>query len=199
MKTGNLVSIVLLAVTLLAPVPNAFGQPLSALISTSKGEIELELNARAAPTTVANFVNLARRGFYDGLSFHRFEPRFMIQGGDPLGTGTGTPGYRFSGETHLRHNRPGVISMANSGPGTEGSQFFITHVRTPHLDGLHSVFGGVTQGMDVVNSLRAGDIIERITISGDISALWAQKAGQLESWNAVLNENYPDLRPAPTP
>ena len=169
MKTGNLVSIVLLAVTLLAPVPNAFGQPLSALISTSKGEIELELNARAAPTTVANFVNLARRGFYDGLSFHRFEPRFMIQGGDPLGTGTGTPGYRF------------------------------THVRTPHLDGLHSVFGGVTQGMDVVNSLRAGDIIERITISGDISALWAQKAGQLESWNAVLNENYPDLRPAPTP
>lgn len=189
---------VLLAALLLSS-GSAFAQGLSAVIITSKGTIELDLNERAAPTTVANFVNLAKRGFYDGLTFHRVEPRFMIQGGDPLGTGSGTPGYRFSGETNLRHNRPGVISMANSGPGTEGSQFFITHVRTPHLDGLHSVFGVVTQGMDVVNSIRAGDLIERITINGDISALWTQRSALLSSWNATLDENYPDLKPAPTP
>ncbi|HDZ09911.1 MAG TPA: peptidylprolyl isomerase [Pseudohongiella sp.] len=183
----------------MVPVGSVYAQAISAVISTSKGDIMLELNQRAAPTTVANFVNLAKRGFYDGLTFHRVEPRFMIQGGDPLGTGTGNPGYRFSGETHLRHNRPGVISMANSGPGTEGSQFFITHVRAPHLDGLHSVFGGVTQGMEVVNSIRPGDVIEQITITGDISSLWTQKSAVLESWNATLDENYPDLRPAPTP
>jgi len=189
----------LVLVLLIAPMAGVHAQDLKALITTSKGAIELELNARAAPTTVANFINLAKRGFYDGLTFHRVEPLFMIQGGDPLGTGTGNPGYRFSGETHLRHNRPGIISMANSGPGTEGSQFFITHVRTPHLDGLHSAFGGVTQGMDVVNRIRPGDVIGQITISGDISSLWAQKADMLASWNAALDENYPDLRPAPTP
>lgn len=189
----------MMAAALMMQSGQAYGQALSAVINTSKGDILLELNERAAPTTVANFVNLAKRGFYDGLTFHRVEPRFMIQGGDPLGTGTGSPGYRFSGETHLRHNRPGVISMANSGPGTEGSQFFITHVRTPHLDGLHSVFGGVTQGMDVVNSIRPGDVIQQITISGDISSLWIQKADALSSWNAALDENYPDLRPAPSP
>lgn len=179
-----------------APV---LAQELTALIVTNKGNIELSLNERAAPSSVANFVNLAKRGFYDGLIFHRVEPRFMIQGGDPLGTGTGSPGYRFAGETNLRHNRPGVISTANAGPGTDGSQFFITHVPTPHLDGLHSVFGGVTQGMDVVNSIRRGDRIESITISGDISALWARKAADLQRWNAALDEGFPDLRPAPVP
>jgi peptidyl-prolyl cis-trans isomerase B (cyclophilin B) len=199
MKTKGFIAGIMMAAALLAPFSDVRAQGLTAVITTSKGDIELELNERAAPTSVANFVNLAKRGFYDGLTFHRVEPRFMIQGGDPLGTGTGTPGYRFSGETHLRHNRPGVISMANSGPGTEGSQFFITHVRTPHLDGLHSVFGGVTRGMDVVNSIRAGDVIERITINGDISPLWTQKADALASWNATLDENYPDLRAAPMP
>jgi len=199
MKAKGFIAGIMMAVALLAPFSDVRAQGLTAVITTSKGDIELELNERAAPTSVANFVNLAKRGFYDGLTFHRVEPRFMIQGGDPLGTGTGTPGYRFSGETHLRHNRPGVISMANSGPGTEGSQFFITHVRTPHLDGLHSVFGGVAGGMDVVNNIRAGDAIERITINGDISPLWAQKADVLASWNATLDENYPDLRAAPTP
>lgn len=199
MKVKVLVRFILMVVALIAPLGSAYGQGLSAIITTSKGTIELELNERAAPTTVANFINLAKRGFYDGLIFHRVEPQFMIQGGDPLGTGTGNPGYRFSGETHLRHNRPGIISMANSGPGTEGSQFFITHVRTPHLDGLHSAFGGVTRGMDVVNRIRPGDVIEQITISGDISSLWAQKADMLASWNATLDENYPDLRPAPSP
>lgn len=174
-------------------------QGLTATIETSKGVIEVALNERSAPTSVANFVNLSLRGFYDGLTFHRVEPRFMVQGGDPQGDGRGNPGYRFSGETNLRHNRPGVISTANAGPGTDGSQFFITHVPTPHLDGLHSVFGGVTQGMNVVNSIRRGDTIIRVTIEGDIAALWARKAADLQTWNAALDENFPDLRPAPTP
>ncbi len=170
---------------------------LTAVIATEKGDIELRLRGDAAPTSVANFVNLAERGFYDGLLFHRVEPRFMVQGGDPEGTGRGGPGYRFSGETNLRHNRPGILSMANAGPGTEGSQFFITHVPTPHLDGLHSVFGVVTRGMDVVNAIRRGDKIESISIRGDYSAVLEQKADLLSEWNAALDEQFPDLKPAP--
>lgn len=171
---------------------------LSAVIATNKGEIELRLRSDAAPTTVANFVNLAERGFYDGLLFHRVEPRFMIQGGDPEGTGRGGPGYQFAGETNLRHNRPGILSMANAGPGTEGSQFFITHLPTPHLDGLHSVFGVVTRGMDVVNAIRRGDQIESIEIRGNYSALLQQKADILAEWNGILDEQFPALQPAPT-
>lgn len=172
---------------------------LTAIIVTAKGNIEVALNERAAPTSVASFVNLALRGFYDGLIFHRVEPRFMIQGGDPLGAGNGGPGYRFAGEINLRHNRPGILSMANSGPGTDGSQFFITHAPTPHLDGLHSVFGSVTVGMDVVNEIRRGDVIETITIDGNISDLWQRKASDLASWNQTLDENFPDLKVAPQP
>lgn len=171
---------------------------LSAVIATEKGDITLRLRPDAAPTSVANFVNLAERGFYDGLLFHRVESRFMIQGGDPEGTGRGGPGYRFAGETNLRHNRPGILSMANAGPGTEGSQFFVTHVPTPHLDGLHSVFGVVTGGMDVVNAIRRGDLIKSIEIRGDYSRLFQQKAQQLAEWNAVLDEQFPDLKPAPS-
>ena len=113
---------------------SAFAQPLRAIINTSKGEIVVQLNERAAPTTVANFTNLAMRGFYDGLTFHRVERNFMVQGGDPLGNGTGDPGYKFAGEIVLHHNQPGIISMANSGPGTDGSQFFLTHLATPFLN-----------------------------------------------------------------
>ena len=172
---------------------------LSATIVTNKGNIEVTLNERAAPTSVASFVNLALRGFYDGLTFHRVEPRFMIQGGDPLGAGNGGPGYRFAGEINLRHNRPGVLSMANAGPGTDGSQFFITHAPAPHLDGLHSVFGSVTSGMDVVNEIRRGDVIETITVEGDVSQLWQRKAADLSNWNEILDENFPDLKAAPQP
>lgn len=162
-------------------------QTLSAVISTAKGEIRLELFERNAPLTVANFVNLVERGFYDGLIFHRVERNFMIQGGDPLGNGTGGPGYRFSGELSLRHNRPGMLSMANSGPGTEGSQFFITHVPTPHLDGLHSVFGRVIEGMEVVNRITRGDTIEKIEIIGDTAPLKQRKRVDIERWNAILD------------
>lgn len=175
-----------------------FAQQLTAVIDTSKGEIRVELNARAAPTTVANFVNLAQRGFYDGLIFHRIERNFMVQGGDPLGTGSGGPGYQFRGEIVLKHNQPGIISMANSGPGTDGSQFFLTHLATPHLDGLHSVFGKVIAGMPVVYELRRRDVINSITIEGDASSLFERRKAQLEQWNQSLDENFPDLNPAQT-
>lgn len=174
-------------------------QSLRALIDTSKGEILVELNERAAPTTVANFVNLAQRGFYDGLTFHRVERNFMVQGGDPLGNGTGGPGYQFTGEIILKHNQPGIISMANAGPGTDGSQFFLTHLATPFLDGLHSVFGRLVQGQAVVNQIRRKDVINSITIEGDPSELFRRRQAQLEEWNQALDEIFPELKPAFVP
>ncbi len=171
-------------------------QGLKASIVTDKGTIEVELSERAAPTSVANFVNLAERGFYDGLNFHRVERNFVIQGGDPRGNGTGGPGYQFTGEMILKHTRPGTLSMANSGIGTDGSQFFLTLVPTPHLDGKHSVFGRVTSGLDAIYKINRGDVIRSITISGDTSALKARKQADLEKWNAILDADFPDLRPA---
>lgn len=131
----------------------------SATISTDKGEMVLELFADKTPKTVNNFVFLAREGFYDGTIFHRVIANFMVQGGDPTGTGTGGPGYRFADEFHpsLKHNKPGILSMANAGPGTNGSQFFITHVPTNWLDGKHSVFGQITSGMNVLMSIPERD------------------------------------------
>ena len=131
----------------------------SARLKTERGEIVIELYADRAPLTVENFVNLARAGFYDGTTFHRVIGGFMAQGGDPTGTGTGGPGYQFGDEFHpsLRHDGPGILSMANAGAGTNGSQFFITFGPTPHLDNRHSVFGRVTEGMDVVQALRERD------------------------------------------
>ena len=173
-----------------------YAQGLVAIINTSKGVIEAELNDRAAPTTVANFINLAIRGFYDGLTFHRVERNFMVQGGDPLGNGSGGPGYRFAGEIILKHNQPGILSMANSGPGTDGSQFFLTHLATPHLDGLHSVFGKVINGQSVIYDIRRRDVINSISIQGDPTNLFKRKAEDLETWNNTLDLNYPDLKPA---
>ena len=165
---------------------------MQAIINTSKGVIRLTLFAENTPLTVANFVNLARRGFYDGLNFHRVIGDFMIQGGCPLGTGTGGPGYRFEDEfdATLRHDRPGRLSMANSGPGTNGSQFFITHVPTPHLDDNHSIFGeGVdANDQDVVNAVSQGDVIDTITIEGDVDGLFEQVSDRLSEWNAQLDK-----------
>jgi peptidyl-prolyl cis-trans isomerase B (cyclophilin B) len=131
----------------------------AATIKTTGGDIVIDLFASQAPVTVNNFVFLAKDGFYDGVIFHRVIPDFMVQGGDPTGTGTGGPGYRFKDEfdPSLRHDGPGVLSMANAGPNTNGSQFFITHKATPWLDGKHTVFGKVTQGMDVVMAIPARD------------------------------------------
>src|SRR6476620_6838369 len=141
---------------------------LTANFDTDRGPIRVELAADKAPLTVANFVNLAKRGFYDGLSFHRVINDFMIQGGCPKGTGTGGPDYKFEDEARngLSHDR-GVLSMANAGPNTNGSQFFITHVSTPWLDGKHTVFGKVLEGQDIIDSVKQGDIIRSVKIEGD--------------------------------
>jgi peptidyl-prolyl cis-trans isomerase B (cyclophilin B) len=165
-------------------------QEVGAVMRTSQGDIRLRLFADKAPVTVANFVNLAQRGFYDKLSFHRVIPDFMIQGGCPHGSGTGGPGYRFEDECtpEARHDTPGVLSMANSGPGTNGSQFFITHIETPWLDGKHTVFGAVidSSDQDVVNAIGAGDTIKSIEISGGEQLLQSQ-ADRISAWNEVLS------------
>jgi peptidyl-prolyl cis-trans isomerase B (cyclophilin B) len=136
-------------------------------IETDRGDIVLELAPQYAPKTVNNFVFLARQGYYDGVTFHRVIKDFMIQGGDPTGSGRGGPGYKFADEftgNPLKH-ATGVISMANAGPGTNGSQFFITHSPQPHLDGRHTVFGKVTQGQDVVDAIRQGDVMRKVTVT----------------------------------
>ena len=168
-------------------------QALQATIETSKGTIVIALEPAKAPVTVANFVNLAERGYYNGLNFHRVIPNFMIQGGDPLGSGSGGPGYTFKDEfdPSLRHTGPGVLSMANAGPGTNGSQFFITHVATPWLDNKHSIFGHVTKGQDVVNAIQQGDKIIKITIQGDAAGLLEQQKANVDRWNETLNKKFP--------
>ncbi|MDH3744615.1 MAG: peptidylprolyl isomerase [Acidobacteriota bacterium] len=159
-----------------------------ATIQTNKGSIEIELHGDKTPVTVANFVNLAQCGYYDGIVFHRVIANFMIQGGDPTGTGSGGPGYRFEDEfdPSLKHDGPGVLSMANAGPRTNGSQFFITHVATPHLDGNHSVFGQVVSGQDVVDSIAQGDKIQSIAIAGDTAALLESHKDRIAEWDDAL-------------
>ena len=170
---------------------NIMGQ-LTATIKTNRGDIRLNLFDDRAPVTVASFVNLAKRGFYNGLTFHRVIADFMIQGGCPRGTGTGGPGYQFEDECTpaLKHDRPGILSMANAGPGTNGSQFFVTHVPTPWLDGKHTVFGAVVDESDMktVNSIRQKDRIESIAISGDTADLFAKMADRIEQWNNALED-----------
>ena len=159
-------------------------------MNTSKGVIHLRLYPQQAPVTVASFVNLAKRGFYDGLSFHRVIDNFMIQGGCPQGSGTGGPGYKFEDECspELRHDVPGKLSMANAGPGTNGSQFFITHIETPWLDGKHTVFGSVISADDqvVVNAIADGDDIVSVTITGGEDLL-EQQSGRVAAWNEKLD------------
>ncbi|SFN80842.1 Peptidyl-prolyl cis-trans isomerase (rotamase)-cyclophilin family [Paenimyroides ummariense] len=190
---------------------------LYAEITTNKGTITAQLEYEKAPLTVANFVSLAEgknpfveakfkdKPFYDGLTFHRVIANFMIQGGDPSGTGEGGPGYKFADEFHadLKHDKPGILSMANAGPTTNGSQFFITHVATPHLDGMHSVFGHVIEGQEIVNTIAQGDKIETIKIirSGDkAKAFDAAKVfkEKQEQANKVPNETKAVLEDAKT-
>ena len=160
---------------------------LTAIFDTARGPIRVELLPDQAPLTVANFVNLARRGFYDGLGFHRVIADFMVQGGCPEGSGRGGPGYRFEDETGngVRHER-GVLSMANAGPNTNGSQFFITHVPCGWLDGKHTVFGKVIEGIEVVDAVQQGDVIKSVKIEGDADAALAAKADRVAEWNRIL-------------
>ena len=162
---------------------------LTAVIKTAKGDIRVALFPAEAPLTVANFVNLAQRGYYDGLIFHRVIANFMIQGGDPTGTGSGGPGYNFTDEfsPSLRHTSAGILSMANAGPGTNGSQFFITHGPTPHLDDKHSIFGKVSAGQSIVDAIAQGDVMTTIAIEGDPSSLLASQKQQLDEWNAIID------------
>jgi len=161
---------------------------LTATFDTARGPIKIELYPDKATLTVAKLVNLVQRGFYDDLTFHRVIPDFMIQGGCPEGSGRGGPGYRFEDETNngVRHER-GVLSMANSGPNTNGSQFFITHVATPWLDGKHTVFGKVVEGLDVVDAVAGGDEIKSVKIEGDTSAVLAKHADRVTDWNRHLS------------
>lgn len=165
-------------------------EPLEATLETSKGKIVLELFGDKTPKTVANFGNLIKRGYYDELTFHRVIPGFVIQGGCPEGTGRGGPGYRFEDEIvpGLGHDGAGILSMANAGPNTNGSQFFITLGAQPHLNGKHTVFGKVKEGMNVVNSIKQGDKIIRATLSGDWDTIKTKEKASLDSWNAVLEK-----------
>lgn len=164
-------------------------------LKTSKGDINLTLHAEQTPLTCANFINLAQRGYYDDLGFHRVLDNFMIQGGCPQGTGSGGPGYQFEDEcvAELTHSTPGVLSMANAGPGTNGSQFFITHVPTDWLDGKHTVFGKVVDqaDQDIVDAIRKGDSITSIVIPEDAGELLAGAADQIAEWDKILDAKFP--------
>ena len=170
---------------------------LTAIMETSKGTIRLKLFADKTPNTVGNFANLAKREYYNGLKFHRVISDFMIQGGCPYGNGMGGPGYEFEDEfkSDLKHDKPGILSMANAGPGTNGSQFFITHGPTPHLDGMHTVFGVVESEEDqkVVNSIAQGDVIECLTIQGNVGSLFKKVKPRVDEWNKKLNKSFPKL------
>ena len=163
---------------------------MEAHINTNKGTIKLNLFYDLVPVTVSNFVNLANRGYYNNLKFHRVIDDFMVQTGCPLGTGTGGPGYDFEDEFHpsLKHDKPGVLSMANSGPGTNGSQFFITHLETPWLDNHHSVFGLVTDNdsQDIINNICQDDTISSIDIIGDLESNDPIDT-RISEWNSVLD------------
>lgn len=163
-------------------------ESLQIVMTTNKGTITLRLFPHIAPVTVANFINLAQHGFYDGVLFHRVIANFMIQGGDPTGTGRGGPGYRFEDEcdSRVQFDRPGILAMANAGPDTNGSQFFITHVPTPHLNNRHTIFGEVMKGQEVVDAIERGDCIESIQVIGDYAPLFEQMKDRLEEWNKVL-------------
>jgi len=158
------------------------------VMKTGKGNIELTLFPSKAPVTCASFLNLAKQGKYDGIVFHRVIADFMVQGGDPTGTGAGDRGYKFEDECkpELTFNRPGLLAMANAGPGTNGSQFFITHVPTPWLNGKHTIFGAVTKGQEVVNAIAKGDKITGIDILDPVDDLFAAKADRIAQWNAAL-------------
>lgn len=158
------------------------------LLTTGQGDIEATLFSSKAPVTVANFLNLAQRGYYEGITFHRVIPDFMVQGGDPSGTGGGGPGYNFEDEvkTGLKHDKSGIFSMANRGPGTNGSQFFITHVPAPWLNGKHTIFGEVTKGQDVVNAIKQGDKIVKIEILDSPAELFEAQKKRIAEWEKAL-------------
>ena len=165
-------------------------------IMTEKGDININLLPEKSPVTVANFVNLAKKGYYDGLKFHRVIDNFMAQGGDPAGTGAGGPGYRFEDEVNngLNFSKAGKLAMANAGPGTNGSQFFITTVPTEWLNGNHTIFGEVVSDADlaVVKKLSNGDVMKKVVVEGDVDAFLKTQKNRVDSWNKTLKQNFPN-------
>ena len=165
-------------------------------IITAKGDVNINLLPDKSPVTVANFVNLAKKGYYDGLKFHRVIDNFMAQGGDPTGTGAGGPGYRFEDEVNngLNFSKPGKLAMANAGPGTNGSQFFITTVPTEWLNGNHTIFGEVASeaDLDVVKKLSNGDVMTKVVVEGDVDAFLKTQKNRVDSWNKILKQNFPN-------
>ena len=165
-------------------------------IITAKGDVNINLLPDKSPVTVANFVNLAKKGYYDGLKFHRVIDNFMAQGGDPTGTGAGGPGYRFEDEVNngLNFSKAGKLAMANAGPGTNGSQFFITTVPTEWLNGNHTIFGEVTSeaDLDVVKKLSNGDVMTKVVVEGDVDAFLKTQKNRVDSWNKTLKQNFPN-------
>ena len=165
-------------------------------IMTEKGDININLLTEKSPVTVANFVNLAKKGYYDGLKFHRVIDNFMAQGGDPTGTGAGGPGYRFEDEVNngLNFSKAGKLAMANAGPGTNGSQFFITTVPTEWLNGNHTIFGEVVSDDDlkVVKKLSNGDVMKKVVVEGDVDAFLKTQKNRVDSWNKTLKQNFPN-------
>ena len=165
-------------------------------IMTDKGDININLLPEKSPVTVANFVNLAKKGYYDGLKFHRVIDNFMAQGGDPTGTGAGGPGYRFEDEVNngLNFSKAGKLAMANAGPGTNGSQFFITTVPTEWLNGNHTIFGEVVSDDDlkVVKKLSNGDVMKKVVVEGDVDAFLKTQKNRVDSWNKTLKQNFPN-------
>ena len=165
-------------------------------IITEKGDININLLPEKSPVTVANFVNLAKKGYYDGLKFHRVIDNFMAQGGDPTGTGTGGPGYQFEDEVDngLNFSKAGKLAMANAGPGTNGSQFFITTVPTEWLNGHHTIFGEVESDNDlkVVKKLSNGDIMKKVVVEGDVDAFLKTQKNRVDNWNKTLKKNFPN-------
>lgn len=160
-------------------------------LKTIKGSMDITLFADDCPVTCASFLNLAKKDFYNGVTFHRVISDFMIQGGDPTGSGMGGPGYKFECECkpHLMHNKAGILSMANAGPNTNGSQFFVTHGPTPHLNGKHTVFGEVTnpEGIETVNDIRQGDEILEIIVHDSTDELFAAQADRISEWNSKMS------------
>ena len=165
-------------------------------IMTDKGDININLLPEKSPVTVANFVNLAKKGYYDGLKFHRVIDNFMAQGGDPTGTGAGGPGYQFEDEVNngLNFSKAGKLAMANAGPGTNGSQFFITTVPTEWLNGNHTIFGEVVSDDDlkVVKKLSNGDVMKKVVVEGDVDTFLKTQKNRVDSWNKTLKQNFPN-------
>ena len=192
----SLLMLSLLLMTTVGVVSYSKEYKMKVKITTAKGDVNINLLPEKSPVTVANFVNLAKHGYYDGLKFHRVIENFMAQGGDPTGTGMGGPGYKFEDEVNngLNFSKAGKLAMANAGPGTNGSQFFITTVPTEWLNGNHTIFGEVVSNadLDIVKKLSNGDIMTKVTVEGDVDSFLKTQKNKVDSWNKVLKQNFPN-------